>query len=129
MKFTDHQVQTPMAHVNLSCQTCHNYTESEIKERVDIIQSRTKSQLDRAEQAVVDLIRAIQEAKAAGATDEQLKQARALQRKAQWRADFINAENSMGFHAPAETLKILGESIDYARQGTTEVAKLGVHKK
>ncbi len=124
MKFSDHQVQTPMAHVNQSCQTCHNYTESEIQARVDQIQKRTKGQLDRAEIAVVELINAIKEAKAAGASDEELAGARQLQRRAQWRADLINAENSMGFHAPAETLKILGESIDYARQGTTEIAKL-----
>ncbi|MBX3388014.1 MAG: ammonia-forming cytochrome c nitrite reductase subunit c552 [Phycisphaeraceae bacterium] len=125
MKFTDHQVQTPLAHVNRSCQTCHNYTESEILSRVDSIQSRNKAQLDRAEIAVVDLIKAIQAAHAAGATDEELKGARALQRKAQWRADLMNAENSMGFHAPSEFLRIVGESIDYARQGQVEVAKLG----
>jgi nitrite reductase (cytochrome c-552) len=129
MKYTDHQIQTPMASVNLSCQTCHNYTESEIQSRVDQIQTRTKGQLDRAETAVMDLILAIRDAKAAGATDEQLAKARTLQRKAQWRADFMNAENSMGFHAPAESLRILGEAIDYARQGVTEVARLGVKPK
>ncbi|MBL9140380.1 MAG: ammonia-forming cytochrome c nitrite reductase subunit c552 [Phycisphaerae bacterium] len=124
MKYTDHQVQTPLAHVNLSCQPCHNYTETEILARVDAIQSRTKGQLDRAEAAVVELILAIKAAKSAGATDEQLKEARDMQRKAQWRADLVNAENSMGFHAPAETLRILGESIDYARQGIADVARL-----
>ncbi len=129
MKYTSHQIQTPMANVNLSCQTCHNYTESEIQSRVDQIQKRTKGQLDRAEIAVVELINAIKAAQAAGATDEQLAKARDLQRKAQWRADFINAENSMGFHAPAESVRILGEAIDYARQGVTEVAKLGLMPK
>jgi nitrite reductase (cytochrome c-552) len=124
LKFSDHQVQTPMANVNLSCQTCHNYEESEIRSRVAEIQTRTKAQLDRAEVAVVELIRAIADASAKGASEEQLAKARALQRKAQWRADFMNAENSMGFHAPAESLRILGESIDYARQGITEVTKL-----
>jgi nitrite reductase (cytochrome c-552) len=89
-----------MNDVARACQTCHNYTESEIVARVDIIQKRTKGQLDRAEVAVVDLIRAISAAKVAGATDEQLKKPRDLQRRAQWRADYINAENSMGFHAP-----------------------------
>ena len=43
--------------------------------------------------------------------------ARALQRKAQWRLDFIAAENSMGFHAPQEAARVLAEAIDYARQG------------
>ncbi len=127
MKYSDHQVQSPMAHVNQSCQTCHNYPESEIQSRVDQIQKRTKDQLDRAEIAVVELINAIKAAKAAGAGDELLAPARALQRKAQWRADFINAENSMGFHAPSESLRILGEAIDYARQGVTEIAKLRIN--
>jgi len=124
MKYTDHQVQTPMAHVNQSCQGCHNYTESEIKARVDQIQQRTRDQQARAEIAVVELINAIKSAASMGASDTQLAGAREMQRKAQWRADFINAENSMGFHAPGEALRIIGESIDYARQGITEVARL-----
>ncbi|MGH7133610.1 MAG: ammonia-forming cytochrome c nitrite reductase subunit c552, partial [Phycisphaerales bacterium] len=106
------------------CQTCHNYTESEIKSRVDVIQDRHKQLMDRAEIAVVDLINAIKAAKEAGATDEQLKPARELQRAAQWRTDFCNAENSMGFHAPQESARILGEAIDFARQGQVAVAKL-----
>jgi nitrite reductase (cytochrome c-552) len=124
MKYTDHQVQTPMAHVNLSCQTCHNYTETEIQARVDQIQSRTKALLDRAEIALVELIEAIRDARAAGATDAELDGARKLQRKAQWRSDLMNAENSLGFHAPAESLRIIGEAIDYARQGIAEVARV-----
>ena len=31
--------------------------------------------------------------------------------------DFVEAENSMGFHAPQEAARILAEAIDYARQG------------
>jgi cytochrome c nitrite reductase small subunit len=42
-------------------------------------------------------------------------------RKAQWRVDFINAENSMGFHASQESARVLGEAIDYARQGQIKV--------
>jgi len=72
----------------------------------------------------VDLIEAIKAAKAAGASDEALEPARKFQRKAQWRTDWVNAENSMGFHAPQEGARVLGESIDYSRQGMVEVAKL-----
>ena len=50
-----------------------------------------------------------------------LQDALALQRKAQWRVDFINAENSMGFHAPQESARVLGEAIDHARQGQIKV--------
>ncbi|MBL8763274.1 MAG: ammonia-forming cytochrome c nitrite reductase subunit c552 [Phycisphaerae bacterium] len=123
IKISDHQVRSPLLNVARACQTCHNYTESEIKDRVDIIQSRTKAQLDRAEIAVVDLIKDIKAAKDAGATDEQLREARDFQRKAQFRTDFLNAENSMGFHAPGEALRILGEAADYARQGQIALFK------
>ena len=40
-----------------------------------------------------------------------------FQRKAQFYLDFVEAENSMGFHAPQEAARILGESIDFSRQG------------
>ncbi len=65
----------------------------------------------------MDLLDAVEAAKSAGATDEQLRPALELQRKAQWRLDFIAAENSMGFHAPQEAARVLGEAADYARQG------------
>jgi hypothetical protein len=59
-------------------------------------------------------------------TDPALAQARQLQRRAQWRLDFIAAENSMGFHAPQEAARVLGEAIDYARQGQIAVLADGV---
>ncbi len=70
------------------------------------------------------LIRDLQQAQEAGIPAEELKTAMELQRKAQWRLDFVAAENSMGFHAPQESARILGEAIDYARQGQLEVAKI-----
>ena len=78
----------------------------------------------RAEDATVSLIEAIAEAAKRGASDDQLQSPRDLQRKAQWRVDFVNAENSMGFHAPQETAKNLAEAIDFARRGEIEVARL-----
>jgi nitrite reductase (cytochrome c-552) len=124
VKVSSHHVRSPMLSVARSCQTCHRYDEDEIKARVQTIQDRTKKLLDSAENALVDLIEAIEAAQKAGASDAQLKAARDFQRKAQFRADFINAENSMGFHAPQEAARILAESIDYARQGQLEVAKI-----
>ena len=48
-----------------------------------------------------------------------------FQRQAQWRLDFIAAENSMGFHAPQEAARVLGEAIDYARQGQISAMSAG----
>jgi nitrite reductase (cytochrome c-552) len=80
--------------------------------------------MDRAENSVVELIKAIEDSQKAGTPPEKLEKAKDFQRKAQWRLDFVAAENSMGFHAPQETARILGESIDYARQGQIEVLKI-----
>jgi nitrite reductase (cytochrome c-552) len=118
MKVSDHWVRSPLLNVSRACQVCHPYEESEIQARVATIQARTHALLERAAAANVEMLDAIIAAKqAAGATPERLAPALELQRKAQWRLDFVAAENSMGFHAPAEAARILAESIDYARQG------------
>jgi nitrite reductase (cytochrome c-552) len=54
-----------------------------------------------------------------------LQELEKLQRAAQWRLDFVAAENSMGFHAPQELSRILGESIDLSRQAQVKAAQLG----
>src|SRR5690606_19530444 len=44
---------------------------------------------------------------------------RTYQRRAQFLADFVEAENSMGFHADQEAARVLGLSINYSRLGMT----------
>jgi nitrite reductase (cytochrome c-552) len=65
----------------------------------------------------VDLINDLKAARAAGRSDAQFALAQKLQRKAQFYLDFVEAENSTGFHAPQEAARILGESINFSRQG------------
>jgi nitrite reductase (cytochrome c-552) len=57
--------------------------------------------------------------------DKALSDLAQLQRSAQWRLDFVAAENSMGFHAPQELARVLGESIDLSRQAGTKAFVLG----
>jgi nitrite reductase (cytochrome c-552) len=117
MKVSSHHVRSPLLDVSRSCQTCHRFSETELQERVAIIQGRTKALMDRSEDALVGLIADLAAAKSSGIGEDKLAAAYALQRKAQWRVDFVNAENSMGFHAPQEAARILGEAIDFSRQG------------
>lgn len=124
VKISDHHVNSPLLHVDRSCQTCHHLPEAELRDRVFTIQERTRKLMDRGEDAILALIDAIVAAKGKGATDEQLKAARELHRSAQFRLDFIAAENSMGFHAPQESARILAEAIDLARQGEVAVLRL-----
>ena len=114
---SDHWVRSPLLDVTRACLTCHRVTERELIDRVATIQDRTHDLLQRGGAALVDLIDTVLAARASGAMTAQLAPALALQRRAQWRLDFIAAENSMGFHAPREAARVLGEAIDQARQG------------
>lgn len=122
VKVSSHHVRSPLLDVAHSCQTCHRYSEEELIARAEGIQDKTKEMMDRAEIAVVALIGRIETAMAAGAGENLLNQARDFQRKAQWRLDFVAAENSLGFHADQEAARLLGTAIDLARQG--EIALL-----
>jgi nitrite reductase (cytochrome c-552) len=53
-----------------------------------------------------------------------IKELEELQRAAQWRLDMVAAENSMGFHAPQEMARLLGESIDMWRQAEVKAGRL-----
>jgi nitrite reductase (cytochrome c-552) len=122
LKVSDHWVRSPLLNVAHACQTCHPVAEAELLGRVAAIQDRTYALMDRAAKALTDMLDAVAAARAAGADDAKLAEVFELQRKAQWRLDFVNAENSMGFHAPQETARILGEAIDYARQAQVRAA-------
>jgi len=124
-KVSDHWVRSPLLNVNRACQTCHHFSEEELLARAATIQDGTHKMLQDAGAALMDQIDAVVAAKAAGATPEQLAPALELQRQAQWRLDFIAAENSMGFHAPQEAARVLGESANLARQGQIAAIKLG----
>lgn len=123
MKISDHQVRSPILNIRRACLTCHPFSAEEMKARAELIQERNARLLRRAEEALVALIDDMKAARAAGAPESQLAEAAKMQRKAQWRTDFVNAENSMGFHAPQEAARILGEAIDYARQGQLALAR------
>jgi nitrite reductase (cytochrome c-552) len=124
IKISDHWMRSPLLDIANACQVCHRFSEQELKARVETIQDRNHDLLIRAEDATVDLIRVLAAMQISGAAEDVLKPARELQRKAQWRVDFINAENSMGFHAPQEAARILGEAIDFARRGQISLEKL-----
>ena len=117
MKISNHHVRSPLLNINQACQVCHKASEEELKFRVETMQERTFNMRNLAMDALMDLINEIQSAKDSGRTDAELAQARNFQRKAQFYLDFVEAENSMGFHAPEEAVRILGESINFTRLG------------
>lgn len=116
IKISDHWVRSPLVNLNNACQTCHNIPEEDLRARVLTIQTTTAGLLRDTEEALIAAIDAIVAAMEAGATDEQLVEARQFQRAASLRWDFISSENSTGFHSPQEAARVLANAIDYARQ-------------
>jgi nitrite reductase (cytochrome c-552) len=121
MKISDHHVRSPLLMINRSCQTCHKWSEEELRSRVETNQTRTYNMRNIAMDALVQLINDIKAAREQGRNEAELKEARDFQRRAQFYLDFIEAENSMGFHAPQEAVRILGESINFSRLGQVSV--------
>ena len=117
LKISDHHVRSPVLNINRACQTCHKWPEEELKARIETIQERTFKMRNVAMDALMDLIKDLKAAKSAGKTDKELAAAQDFQRKAQFYLDFVEAENSTGFHAPQEAVRILGESVDFSRKG------------
>ena len=119
---SDHWVRSPMLNIQAACVSCHSkhdakVTAAELKARTEEIQDRHFKLRNQAFAALTALIGDLKAAKEAGRADSELSTARYLQRRAQFYLDFVEAENSTGFHAPQESARVLGESIDFSRQG------------
>lgn len=116
-KISDHQVRSPMLNINNACQQCHPVSENELKLRVEQIQDKTFYLRNLALDAIVEFIGDLKIARTNNVNIEKIKQAQAFHRKAQFLIDFVESENSTGFHAPQETARILAEALDYVRKG------------
>ena len=122
-KISDHHVRSPVLNLNHACQTCHKWPEDELRARVHTIQDRTYKMRNDAMDALVDLINDIKSAKTGGMETNHpaLLKAQNFQRRAQWYVDFVEAENSMGFHAPQEAARLLTQSINNSRLGQVAI--------
>jgi nitrite reductase (cytochrome c-552) len=117
MKVSDHHVRSPLLNISGSCQTCHRWPEEELWQRAEQIQDRTFAMRNMAMDALMELIADLGARVATDTTSEDVVLAREYQRKSQFLIDFIEAENSMGFHAPQEAARVLHKAVNYARMG------------
>lgn len=126
LKISDHHVRSPMLNINNACQGCHHVPEEELRTRVERIQERSEQMLDIALDGLMEFIDAILQAQEAGMDEERLNEALRCQRAATFLIDFVEAENSQGFHAPQESARIFFKAMDYLRQGTIALGKPAV---
>jgi nitrite reductase (cytochrome c-552) len=126
-KISDHHVRSPMLNVNRACQGCHHTTETELLDRVENIQTSFFNTRNVAMDALMALLDEIVAAQKAGVADAGLAEARQWHRKGQFLLDLAESENSTGFHAPQESIRILSLALDYFRKG--QVAALRAREK
>lgn len=130
LKFTDHHISSPLDNIAGSCQVCHRESEATLLKNVYDHQDRIAELRRIAEK---NLARVHIEASIAwdnGAAESDMEPALTLIRHAQWRWDWVAAANGMGIHSPAESLRVLGTSIQKANEArillTEILVRLGV---
>ncbi len=123
VKYTSHWMTSPLRHVSSACQTCHRESESTLFNNVFDKQDRVIEIRNKAEE---ELVRAHVEAgKAweAGATDAEMQSILQDIREAQWYWDYAAASHGGSAHAPIETLRILGNSLDVSKEARVKLAR------
>lgn len=124
IKYSDHQVVSPLKNISSTCLTCHRDSEEQLLAYVYEYQDKALEIRDRVE---VELSKAHIMAKAAwdnGAKDAAMVSALQYIRQAQWRWDFAVASHGGSFHAPVETQRILAHSLDRSMQAQLELQKV-----
>jgi nitrite reductase (cytochrome c-552) len=112
VKYSNHQVGSPLDDIANTCLNCHSGTEEEFKATVGRKLER-KNEL--AKMAMDVLGKAHLEAAKAwelGATEDEMKPALMDIRHGQWRWDYSVAAHGAFFHAPEEVLRTLGSAIN-----------------
>lgn len=116
VKFSDHNIQSPLNDVANSCLTCHRQSEEEFK---SIVEEKLKRKDQLNVMAMTNLAKAHLEAKKAwevGATEGEMAPVLDTLRSSQWIWDYSIASHGSFFHAPEETLRLLALANDKAQQ-------------
>ncbi len=124
VKYSDHHVQSPLLNIANSCGVCHRWSEDDIRTRVESIQTKVATAKLQAEKAIVRAHFDVAACIKAGVSDAKLADARKLIRHAQFRWDYVSANNGMGFHSPQESMRILGDATNQAQQARLKAARL-----
>ncbi len=124
IKYTDHNIGNPLDNMEYSCMNCHRTSEesllsniNEKKKRKDELHKKNMKQIAAAH---------LEAGKAweVGATKEEMAPILKDIRHAQWRWDYAVASHAAFFHAPEETLRILGSALEKAGNARIKLAKI-----
>lgn len=124
VKYTDHHIMSPLAHIDRTCQTCHRQDAETLRQNV---YERQKKVYNFAVRVNKELAYAHIEAKFAwdkGATEAEMKPVLDDIRKSQWRWDYSLASHGAAFHAPQEVMRLLAAAMEYAKDARLNIARV-----
>jgi len=130
VKYSSHHLQSPLNDIANSCLTCHKQNEDEFRGIVAEKLAR-KNQLNvLAMNSLATAHLTAAKAWEVGATEAEMAPVLEMIRSAQWLWDYSIASHGSFFHAPDETLRLLGVANDKAMESrlalTNLLAKYGV---
>ena len=124
VKYSDHQLQSPLETMDRSCMTCHRESEDKLQR---IVHRKYERKEELAALAMDNLAKAhLETAKAieVGAKDTELESVRTHIRHGQWRWDYAVASHASFFHAPEETLRLLASGNEQAMQARLQLVSI-----
>ena len=114
VKFSDHQISSPLRNISASCQTCHRQSEEDLRKNVYDRQDAVYGMRMKLEKELAKVHFKAKFLWDNGATEEQMKPTLALIRKSQWRWDMVHSSHGAAFHAPIESERLLSDGLIYA---------------
>ena len=121
VKYSTHNVGSPLDHMANTCLNCHSEDEKTLKDRV----ARKLERKTELSKTAMDVIaKAHLEAGKAwelGATEAEMQDILQDIRHAQWRWDYSIASHGSFFHAPEETLRVLGSAINIGQEARVKL--------
>jgi nitrite reductase (cytochrome c-552) len=124
MKYTNHQMTSPLSNVANSCQVCHREETTKLVENVYERQTKITEIRHNLEKLLVMAHVEARKAWDLGATENQMKEILQHIRKAQWRWDYVAASHGGSFHAPVESARIIGTGIEMAQEARIKLARV-----
>ncbi len=118
-KVSDHRVVSPLKNSLRACIQCHAQGEDWLRDRIKFTQDRTISLLMRSGYAAAAAAKIFEKLNIAASQGKKIdsalyQKAREYYEQAFYRVVFIGAENSVGFHNPQETMRVLADAAVYA---------------
>ena len=128
-KVSDHRIMSPLKSDLRACAACHTEKPEELRGKVIAIQDNTMiSYLQTGYATATDakLFEMANKVEASGRKiDKELyAQARENYEQAFYRVIFIGAENSIGFHNPKETMRVLNDAAKYAAAADVQLRQV-----